>query len=157
MNSDMTPEEAAAAGKFIDELTSLGALRPATDELKANCPLFTVDKPDGGKQCIADMKRGGQNACVGKDPVYLTSNETIFPLLYPGGASAVADSTKHFHNFRTRDDEQCYFLGCVHPITAAKPVWYGLPMGAGNSPAIACRINNGAVCQMKENHSPYRI
>jgi hypothetical protein len=128
---------------------------PVTDKLKANCPLFTVDKPDGGKRCIADMKRGGQNACVGKDPVYLTPNETILPLLYPGGFSAVADSTKHFHNFRTRDNEQCY-LGCVHPITGAKLVWYGLPMGAGNSPAIACRINNGAVRQMKENHSVFQ-
>jgi hypothetical protein len=59
MNSNMTPEEAEAAGRFIDELKSLGALRPATEELKANCPLFTVDKPDGGKRCIADMKWGG--------------------------------------------------------------------------------------------------
>jgi hypothetical protein len=49
MNSEMTPEEAKAAGKFVDELKSLGGLRPATEKLKANCPLFTVDKPDGGK------------------------------------------------------------------------------------------------------------
>jgi hypothetical protein len=35
-------------------------------------------------------------------------------------------------------------------------VWFGLPMGAGNSPAIACRINNGAIRQMKERHTVFQ-
>ena len=56
LNSDMDEVEREAAGWFVDELKKLGALQPATEELKANCPLFCVDKPNqpGQKRCIAD-------------------------------------------------------------------------------------------------------
>ena len=90
------------------------------------------------------MKRGGQNACIGKDPVYLSQKETILPQLYPGGYSAVADASKQFHNFKTKESERIY-LGCIHPITGDELVWAGLPMGAANSPAILCRITNSAL------------
>jgi hypothetical protein len=72
LNSAMDDMEQEAAGRFIDELILLGVLLPAEGCLRANCPLFCVDKANqpGQKRCIADMKRDGQNACIGKDPVY---------------------------------------------------------------------------------------
>jgi hypothetical protein len=36
--------EKEVAGKFVDELKKLGALRPAEGDLLANGPLFCVDK-----------------------------------------------------------------------------------------------------------------
>jgi hypothetical protein len=55
----MDEVEQEAAGRFIDELISLGVLLPATGPLRANCPLFCGDKPNrqGQKQCIMDMKQ----------------------------------------------------------------------------------------------------
>jgi hypothetical protein len=63
LNAAMDEVSIVAAGKFVDELKLLGVLLPATDGLRANCPLFCVDKPGqpGKKRCIADMKTGGQN------------------------------------------------------------------------------------------------
>jgi hypothetical protein len=68
LNMTMDDNSWVAAGLFVDELKSLGVLVPATEELRANCPLFCVDKPfqPGQKRCIADMKYGGQNWCMGK-------------------------------------------------------------------------------------------
>jgi hypothetical protein len=150
LNSPMTDSGKEVAGKFVDELKKLGALQPAEGELLANCPLFCVDKLlPGDKRCIADCKRGGQNACMGKDPTYLVRNENILPRLYKGGWSAVADASKQFHNFPTRPDKRRY-LGCIHPITGEQLVYAGLAMGTANSPAIACRINNGALRQLRE-------
>jgi hypothetical protein len=152
----MDAEERAVAGRFVDELIKLGVLLPAVGRLRANCPLFCVDKPNqpGEKRCIADCKRGGQNKCSGKDPVYLVRSEDILPHLYEGGWSAVADASKHFHNFKTRPEEQPY-LGCIHPITGEEFVYGGLPMGAANSPAIACRIGNSSLRQLRENSTTY--
>jgi hypothetical protein len=45
LNAVMDDDSKRAARKFVDELTSLGVLVPATEELCANCPLFCVDKP----------------------------------------------------------------------------------------------------------------
>lgn len=103
LNMTMDDNSWVAAGLFVDELKSLGVLVPATEELRANCPLFCVDKPfqPGQKRCIADMKYGGQNWCMGKDPVYLVQSGDILPHLYPGGYLAIADFSKHFHNFPT--------------------------------------------------------
>jgi hypothetical protein len=157
LNSVMDDVEQEAAGRSIDELISLGVLLLATGPLRANCPLFCVDKPNqpGQKRCIADMKRGGQNACIGKDPVYLSQKETILPRLYPGGYSAVADASKQFHNFKTKPSERLY-LGCIHPITGAELVWAGLPMGAANSPAISCRITNSALRMIREREPVFQ-
>ena len=156
LNANMDPEERSVAGKFVDELIKLGVLLPAVGELRANCPLFCVDKPNqpGEKRCIADCKRGGQNRCSGKDPVYLVRSDDILPHLYEGGWSAVADASKHFHNFKTRPEERSY-LGCIHPITGEEFVYAGLPMGAANSPAIACRIGNSSLRQLRENSDTY--
>jgi hypothetical protein len=150
MNSIMDEAGQAIAGKFVDELVTLGVLLPASGELRANCPLFCIDKASqpGEKRCIADCKKGGQNACMGQDPTFLVRNDEILPQLYQGGWSAIADASKQFHNFPTKPDERRY-LGCIHPITRAELVYAGLPMGTSNSPAIACRINNGALRQLR--------
>jgi hypothetical protein len=130
----------------VDELILLGVLVEATEELRATGPLFLVPKPGqpGEWRCISDMKRGGQNACMGKDPTYLPRAADILPRLYKGGYSAVADASKHFYNFPTQEMERPY-LGCIHPVTQ-KHLWYtGLPMGSANSPAIACRLGNSGL------------
>jgi hypothetical protein len=104
------------AGKFVDELKKLGALQLVEAESLANCLLFCVDKIlPGDKRCIADCKRGGWNAFMGKDPTYLVRNESILPRLYKGGWLAVADASKQFNNFPTQLEEQRY-LGCIHSI-----------------------------------------
>jgi hypothetical protein len=80
LNAEKDNEERAVAGRFVDELRSLGILLPATEALlRANCPLFCVDKlhQPGDKRCIADCKQGGQNQCAGKDPVYLVRSEDM--------------------------------------------------------------------------------
>jgi hypothetical protein len=156
LNAAMDDESQAAAGKFVDELKSLGVLLPAQGELHANCPLFCVDKvyEPGKKRCIADMKTGGQNRCIGKDPVYLIQSQDILPQLYPGGYSAVADVSKFFHNFPTHPEEHQY-LGCIHPITDEKLIYATLPMGSSNSPAVACRIGNSCLRQLKDRSSTF--
>jgi hypothetical protein len=148
--SMMEEEGQITAGKFVDELVKLGVLLPAQGELRANCPLFCIDKASqpGEKRCIADCKKGGQNSCMGKDPTYFVRNDEILPQLYKGGWSAIADASKQFHNFPTRPDER-RFLGCIHPSTGIELVYAGLPMGTANSPAIACRINNSALRQLR--------
>jgi hypothetical protein len=157
MNASMDEVELIAAGKFVDQLVALQVLQPAVGQLRANCPLFCVDKPGqpGEKRCIADMKAGGQNACIGKDPVYLTQKRTILAQMYANGWSAVADASKQFHNFATKPGERCY-LGCIHPITAAQLVYCGLPMGSASSPAISCRITNGAMRTIRDTESVFQ-
>jgi hypothetical protein len=113
----MTDEEKQVAGRFIDELIHLKVLVPTEGELRANCPLFCVEKPHNpdAYHRIADAKAGG-GALMAKDPVHLTRAEDILPRLYDGGWSAVADASKYFHNFRTKSDERRY-LEFIHPLT----------------------------------------
>jgi hypothetical protein len=73
---------------------------------------------------------------MGQDPVFLIRSADVLPHLYPEGYSAIADASKHFYNFKTRKEEQLY-LGCIYPATGAFLIYVGLPMGEGNSPAIA--------------------
>jgi hypothetical protein len=151
LNTEMDELELAATGKCVDQLVALQVLQPAEGELLANCPLFCVDKPGqpGEKRCIADMKAGGQNACIGKDPVYLAQKRSILAMMYAGGWSAVADVSKQFHNFATKSEERKY-LGCIHPITGAQLVYCGLLMGSASSPAISCRITNGGMRTIRD-------
>jgi hypothetical protein len=143
----MDAEERLAAGKFLDELKSQGVLAKAGRKLKANCDLFCVEK--GPKQpeekcCIADMKKGGQNICIGKDPTFLVRADDTLPRLYPGGWTAITIASKYFHNFKTHPDEQLY-LGCIHPITNEELVYVGLPMGSTSSPSMACWMGNSVI------------
>ena len=74
-NAPMVAEHMEIATDFIDELWWIGLfeLVPEGCELLANAPLFTMPKPGQPGQwcCIADMKSGGQNEHIGKDPVHL--------------------------------------------------------------------------------------
>jgi hypothetical protein len=141
-NAPMTEEQVEIAADFVDELQAIGVFEeiPEGYEMKANCPLFAVAKPGqpGQWRIIADMKNGGQNAHIGKDPVHLPRAKGILEHLYTGGWSAIVDASKFFHNFPTRASDRPY-LGCIHPRTGKK-LWYlGLPMGSSQSPALACR------------------
>ena len=124
--------------EFVDELRDLGILvDPSEDmEVKSNAPLFAIPKSGqpGQFRVICNMKDGLQNDVVSGDPVFLN----ILFQLYEGGYTAVADASKFFKQFWTRREDQPY-LGTVHPITGKLYVYRGLPMGAGNSPALAGR------------------
>ena len=145
-NAPMNDDERATAIKFVDELCALGVLEPEPypGNVVNTCPLFLVPKPGqpGQYRCIADMKKGGQNACVGADPVQMTSPADILPRLYHGGYSATLDIAKYFHMFPTVEAERVY-LGCIHPSTGEMKRYATLPMGAGNSPGASGRY--GAV------------
>ena len=145
LNAKMDEGERKAAGKFVDELEALGVLEEAKGELKANCALFCVDKgpkqPDE-KRCIADMKQGGQNDCIGKDPTFLVQSDDILPHLYPEGWTAIADASKYFHNYKTHPDEHLY-LGCIHPVSGRHLVYLGLPMGSASSPSTQHCVSDG--------------
>ena len=141
-NAPMTAEQADIATEFIDKLWRIGVfeLIPEGSEMRANAPLFTVPKPGqpGQWRVIADMKNGGQNDHIGKDPVHLPRAERILEKLYTGGWSAIVDASKFFHNFPTHPHNRPY-LGCIHPKTGQR-LWYlGLPMGSSQSPSLACR------------------
>lgn len=142
LNNDMDDKQLEVAAKFVDQLVALGVLVEA-DSILANCPLFCVSKAGQPNEfrCIADMRRGGQNACIASDPVYFQRGHDILNCLYAGGYSAVADQSKYFHNYLTLPSERPY-LGTIHPVTNKYFVYRGLPMGSSNSPAIACRIGN---------------
>jgi hypothetical protein len=152
-NSPFNEAELQVAIRFFDELIALEVLIPATEELKVSCPLFCVAKPREPEayRCIADAKSGGQNQCMAKDPVYLSRIEDILPRLYTDGWSAVADASKHFHNFKTQPDKRQY-LGCIHPGNGSPWVYDGLPMGATNSPVIACQLGNSGLRKLRQNY-----
>jgi hypothetical protein len=97
LNGKLTDIEREVAGRFVDELKKLGVLIPAREELQANCPLFCVDKSYDSDQkgCIANCKERGQNACMGKDPVYLLQKETMLWSLYAGGWTGIADASNN--------------------------------------------------------------
>jgi hypothetical protein len=117
-NPPLTPDQLKVVCKFVEELRSLGVLQPATRLLRRVCPLFVVKKPGQKGQwcCIADMKRGGQNACCGLDPIFLPSSKDILPHLYEGGWTAIADASKYFHNFPTLPEERD-LIGLIRPRT----------------------------------------
>jgi hypothetical protein len=80
----------------------------------------------------------------------------ILDQLYTGGYSAVADTSKFFYNFPTRIAERKY-LGCIHPVNPNDHLVYGgLPMGAGNSLAIAGRHGAASFRKLKEICPLYR-
>jgi hypothetical protein len=158
-NAPMTEEQTEIAAEFIDELWYLGVfeLIPDGQEMRANAPLFTVPKPGqpGQWRVIADMKNGGQNDHIGKDPVHLPRAEGILEKLYTGGWSAIVDASKFFHNFPTHPLDRPY-LGCIHPKTGQR-LWYmGLPMGSGQSPALACRYGLSMLRALAENEPVFQ-
>ena len=145
-NSPMDEEQLATVDKFLDELITLGVLELSEKPLRRACPLFCVPKPGqpGEWRVIADMLRGGQNDCCSSEPIYLASHQDILPRMYAGGWTAIADMSKYFHNYLTLLEERD-LMGVVHPVTGQHYSWSGLPMGSTNSPAISCRIGEGAL------------
>ena len=149
----MTEEQVNITTKFINELWSIRVFELILDgqEMKGNAPLFTVPKPSQPEQWwyIADMKSGGQNQHIGKDPMHLPQAMHILEKLYMGGWSVVVDASKFFHNFPTHPKDHPY-LGCLHP-KMGQHLWYlGLPMGSSNSPALSCQYGLGMLCLLAE-------
>ena len=158
-NQEMEPEARAISIEFVDELKRIGTLRPLPPgvTLRANAPLFCVEKAAQLDQwrCIADMKRGGQNAHIGGDPVHLSGVDDILPHLCAGGWSAVADLSKFFYNFPTHPQDRP-FLGCIHPGTGEILCYFGLPMGSGSSPGLAGRYGNSILRQLREREEIFQ-
>jgi hypothetical protein len=158
-NAPMTEEQTDIAAEFIDELWQIGVfeLIPDDCEMKANGPLFTVAKAGqpGQWRVIADMRNGGQNDHIGKDPVHLPKASDILEKLYTGGWSAIVDASKFFHNFPTHPRDRPY-LGCIHPKTGQR-LWYlGLPMGSSQSPSLACRYGLSMLRSLVEREPVYQ-
>lgn len=163
-NAKMNAEEQVVAEEFVDELVALGVLGPPDTlsdgslmDVVTNAPLFTVPKPGqpGQYRCIADMLKGGQNSVVGSDPVFLPRASHIIMEMCYGGYSAVFDFSKYFYNFPTSQEDRPY-LGLIHPRTEEILAYYGLPMGSGNSPAIACRGGQAFLRLVRETCSLFR-
>jgi hypothetical protein len=142
-NAPMDASQQAIAGAFLDELTSLGVVRRVAKgrQVACNAALFCVPKAGqpGEWRVIADMKTGGQNAHIGKDPVFLHQPEAILSQLYAGGYTAVADASKFFYQFPKVPSERKY-LGLLHPVTGVLYEYLSLPMGSSHSPAVAGRM-----------------
>ena len=150
-NSKMDKSGLQAAAAFVDELLDLGVIRSLEEGMNivANAPLFVVPKEGqpGQWRIIADMKKGGQNECIGSDPVFLPRTGHILEEMYAGGYSAVVDMSKYFYNIPTHPDDHP-FLGLMHPITGILYAYFGLPMGSSNSPAAASRVGNAFIRQL---------
>jgi hypothetical protein len=153
-NSEMDDEQRAVATQFVDELIAIGAIGPPPPGQTpvTNTPLFCVPKPyqPGEWRVIADCKAGGQNKCIGNDPVYLNRPLHILNQMYSGGYTAVVDASKFFHQFMVHEDDR-RLLGLIHPTTGELLVWYGLPMGSGSSPGLACQYGLSILRLLKEN------
>jgi hypothetical protein len=96
VNANMDEEQLQVAAAFVDELIGLGVVDTLDEgqDILLNAPLFVVPKEgqDGEWRVIADMLRGGQNMCIGNDPVVLPRMSHILEQLYEGGYSAVVDT-----------------------------------------------------------------
>jgi hypothetical protein len=153
-NSEMTAEQVVIAAEFVDELVDLGILtiRVRPGGMVTNGPLFCLPKPGqpGQWRILSDMRWGGQNEAVGSDPTVFPKPGVILDQLYRAGYSAIADASKFFYNFPTNPDERKY-LGCKHPKRPEEHLVYGgLPMGSGNSPAIAGRHGAALLRKLQE-------
>lgn len=151
-NGELSDEQRVIAGEFVDELLMLKVLREPTGigTTLCNAPLFMLPKEGqpGQWRCIANLLEGGQNSVVGNDPVFLPRVSHILSQLYTGGYSAVVDASKFFYQFSTRPEERKY-LGTIHPVTGKIYEYCGLPMGAGNSPALGGRYGLAFVRLLK--------
>ena len=124
-NSAMTSEQEDVAEAFLQELVVLGVfLEVDADFVVVNAPMFCLPKPGqpGEWRILADMKRGGQNACVGADPTVFPRSLFILDQMYNGGWSWVVDMSKYFYNFPTHPAERRY-LG-VFSTTTGKAYVY---------------------------------
>jgi hypothetical protein len=123
-NTPMDQAQLDIATAFVDELLKLGVLLDAEEgmQILLNAPLFVVlkEEQEGEWRVIANMLQGGQNLCMGSDPVFLSQLSHILDQMYHGGYWAVADASKFLDN--------CPYLGLLHPITGILYAYGGLPM-----------------------------
>jgi hypothetical protein len=101
-NAYMDNEQRDVGAAFVDKLLELKVLGLLDDDdILLNAPLFVVPKEgqEGEWQVIADMLRGGQNMCIGNNPVILPRISHVLDLMYEGGYSAVVDASKNFISF----------------------------------------------------------
>jgi hypothetical protein len=152
-NNPMDDEQLRISVQFVDELLDIGALgRPPNERpILTTTPLFCVPKPGqpGQWRVIANMRDGGQNEVVGTDPVYLPRVTHILEQMYSGGYTAIVDASKFFYQFDTHPDDRPW-LGLVHPLSGELLEWLGLPMGAGNSPALGGRYGLAFLRKLRE-------
>ena len=152
-NSLMDEDERKVACTFVADLLKIGAFRQLRqgERLWSNAPIFCVPKPGqpGEYRVIADCKKGGQNAHIGGDPVYLNRPLHILEQMYTGGFSAVVDASKFFYQFPVRPEDQMFF-GVVDPGNGEHLAHEGLPMGSGSSPGLAGRFGLAFIRMLKE-------
>ena len=98
------------------------------------------------------MWDGRQNDTVGTDLVYLPRVTHILDQMYTGSYIAIADASKFVYQFDTNPDDFPW-LGLVHPLSSELLEWLGLPMGAGNSPALG-RWYSLAFLHKLQEHAP---
>jgi hypothetical protein len=156
-NGKMDIDALTIAGAFADELIALRVLvDPPQEGVKTNAPIFAIPKAGqpGEYRVICNMKEGGQNDYISGDPVYLNRPSHILSQMYYGGWSAVVDASKFFYQFKTHPDDRPY-LGTLHPITNRLYVYSGLPMGSGNSPALAGRYGLAFLRLLREHYDSF--
>jgi hypothetical protein len=157
-NADLTEAQIVIAEELVKELVALGVLiKVKPGEMVTNGLLFCLPKPGqpGQWRILSDMRRGGQNSVVGSDPTVFLKSGAILDQLYYGGYFAAVNASKFFYHFPTRPEER-KFLGCIHPRTDEHFVYAGLPMEAGNSPAIAGRHGAALLRRVRSSSSLFQ-
>ena len=73
------------------------------EEVLTTASLFCVPKAGqpGQWRVIANMRDGGQNACIAPDPVYLNRPSHILEQMYHGGYGSLVDASKYFYQYGT--------------------------------------------------------
>jgi hypothetical protein len=88
-NTPMDDDQRVVAGSLVYELLDLRitGLAPEGRPMLLNAPLFVIAKEGqpGEWGVISDMLRGGKNACIGNDPVFLPRTAHILDQMYTGG------------------------------------------------------------------------
>ena len=67
----------------------------------------------------------------------------------------MVDASKFFYQFPTHPEDRPY-LGLLHPRTAELYEYLGLPMGGGNSPALAGRYGLAFLRLLREEFEIFR-
>ena len=143
------------AAAFVDELLDIEAVGYPPDgaNVLTTAPLFCLIKEGqpGEYRVIANMREGGQNTVVASDPVFLPRAGHIIEQMYDGGSTAIVDASKFFYQFKTHPGDRPY-LGLRHPVSDDLLEYLGLPMGAGNSPALGGRYGLAFLRLLRETH-----
>ena len=104
------------------------------------------------------LLQGGQNECMGNDPVIMPRTMHILDQMYSGGYSSMVDASKVSYQCPTHPDDRPY-LGLLHPVTKEIYEYLGLPimMGAANSPALAGQYSLAFVRMLKAQFHEFQV